>query len=330
MKTPKKHFFNLVLLLILLSACTPKMSKESLDEVTVQLKWVHQAQFAGIYLAQELGYYAEENLLVTIVEGGPGIDDFDEVASGKAQFGINSPIEVISQPDSSQPVVAIAAIFQQSPVVFVSLADSKIKVPVDLLGKKISTEGNVDMSISIHAIFDQLNLELNQDELVPHTYDLTPLIEGEVDVIGLYSTGGLIRLSQDGHDLNLIWPSDYGHHMYSDILTTSTEMIQTNPDLVTRFLRATLRGWRQAAGDVDLAVPNIMIYAENSDLDTQTKMLNASVPLIHTGVHKIGWMENEVWTSMYLALLDQGILSEPVDISQFYSLQFLIALYGDD
>ncbi|MCH8054900.1 MAG: ABC transporter substrate-binding protein [Deltaproteobacteria bacterium] len=77
-----------LLTITLLAGCGSREVKTPPDKVTVQLKWVHQAQFAGLYMAQEKGYYAGENIKVTFVEGGPGIDTAEQVITKKADFGV--------------------------------------------------------------------------------------------------------------------------------------------------------------------------------------------------------------------------------------------------
>ena len=76
----------LLLVVVLLTTCRPQEARRPPDQVTVQLKWVHQAQFAGFYLAQERGYYAEEVIEATFVEGGPGIDIVGQVITGGGRF----------------------------------------------------------------------------------------------------------------------------------------------------------------------------------------------------------------------------------------------------
>ena len=124
-----------------LSACAPRESKKTLDEVTVQLKWVHQAQFAGFYWAQEKGYYAQENLKVRFREGGQGIDSAQPVISGEADFGVITPEDVLIKRSQGAPLTAIAAIYRRSAVVFVALADSGIIRPSDFLGKTVAAAG---------------------------------------------------------------------------------------------------------------------------------------------------------------------------------------------
>ncbi|MFH2116229.1 MAG: ABC transporter substrate-binding protein, partial [Spirochaetota bacterium] len=152
--------------------------------------------------------------------------------------------------------------------------------------------------------------------------------EGKVDGMGLYSTGGVIRLRQAGYKVNLIWPGDYGSHMYGHTLITTDRMIAENPDLVTRFLRATLRGWREAIEDPEAAVAVTLKYAREKDSKLQTRMMEASVPLIHTGEDPIGWMRAAVWERTHQLLLEDGLLAGPVDPDKVYTMEFLQRIYG--
>lgn len=312
-----------LILLVVVLALTACASKNSLppDQVTVQLKWIHQAQFAGFYVAQEKGYYAEENLAVTILEGGPDVDIVESVISGAADFGVFSPENLIMERSQGKPVVAIAAIFRRSPLVFVSLADSGIRQPEDFIGRigALAPEA----MIQLLAMLNRLELDSTQVENRPYQYDHTPLYNGEVDFTYGYSTGGLLRMYESGYEFNVIYPGDYGVHLYADTIFTTDALIAENPDVAARFLKATLRGWQHAIGNIDDAVTATLVYAKEADPDLQARMMEASVPLIHTGEDQIGWMRPEIWQGMHEILLEQGILSNAIDIEGVFTLEFL-------
>src|SRR3989344_1272101 len=98
-------------------------------KVTVQLKWVHQAQFAGIYVAKERGLYEEEGLDVTIDHGGPNAPPLPPVLSNRAEFGVAGADDVLVAVSEGKSVRAIAAIYQESPVVYFALKESGIETP---------------------------------------------------------------------------------------------------------------------------------------------------------------------------------------------------------
>ena len=318
-----------VIFLLALAALIGYGPKKPPVEVTLQLKWVHQAQFAGFYLAQENGYYSDENIKVTFIAGGPGIDTMEQVVGGVADFGVDTPECILVNRGEGKGVVAIAAIYRRNPMVFVTLVDSGIERPADFLGRSVAV-GNSDGELQFQAMMSRLSLDINQVKVVPFSLDHTPFYNGDVDITSVYSTGSLIRIRQEGYEVNKIWPSDYGVHLYSDTLFTTERLIREKPDLVTRFLRATLKGWRQAIEDPEAAVAATLNYAQKTDVLVQTQMMEASQPLVHTGEDQIGWMESEVWEGMHQMLLNQGILDEPLDLDKVYTMEFLDKIYGGE
>ena len=319
-------------LLITVVACERQQETKALDEVTVQLKWVHQAQFAGMYVAQEKGYYAQEGIQVNFLEGGQGVDIADAVISGKAQFGVVAPEDVLISRSRGAPLQAIAAIYRRSAVVFVAMADSHITRPQDFPGKTVAPGGEGgavrDFEFQFYALVRKLGLDLSKIKVVPYDSKYTAFIKGDVDVTAAFSTGGLIFLRQEGLKLNLIWPSDYGIHFYSDTLVTTDETIKEKSGLVTRFLRATLQGWQDAIQNYEEAVAITLQYARVKDPQFQTAMMESLLPLVHTGEDRIGWMKPEVWQGMYDILLEEKILTAPFEVSQAYTMRFLEDVYG--
>jgi len=326
MKTISKISAVLLVAVSVLAACGPQEVEKPPDEVSVQLKWVHQAQFAGFYVAQERGYYADENIEVSFIEGGPGIEPVEQVVIGQADFGVGAPEAILMRGSQGEPLVAIATIYRRNPLAFVALADSGIGRPADFLGR-IAAIASSDGELQFAAMMRRLGLDINQVRIVPYSYDYSPFCSGEVDITIGSATGGLIRLRQQGYQVNLIWPSDYGVHLYADTLMTTDQLIAENPDLVTRFLRATLRGWREAIEDPETAATITLKYAKEADAELQTQMMEASLPLIHTGKDHIGWMRAEVWQGMHDILLEQGILEGTLDVGDVYTMEFLESIY---
>ena len=324
----RTSMISTVLLLVtaFLAACVPLATKQPPDEVALQLKWVHQAQFAGFYVAQERGYYAEENIEVTFVEGGPGIDVMEQVVTGQTEFGIEASDLVLQHCGKGVSIAAVAVIYRRNPLAFVSMADSGIEEPADFLGRTVALSSYGELQFA--AIMKRLGLNVRQVEFVPFEYDYGSFYSGDVDVTDGYSTAGLIRMRQQGYEVNTIRPSNYGVLLYADALITTDQMIAENPELVARVLRATLRGWREAIEQQEAAVETTLQYAREADAELQSQMLEASVPLIHTGEDQIGWMRAEVWQGMHDILLEQGILDEPVGMDKVYTMDFLHAVYS--
>ncbi len=330
MKTSIRIVVALSIMIITLSACdSDQADKTPVDAVTVQLKWIHQAQFAGFYVAKEQGYYADENISVTFVEGGAGTNPVGQVADGQADFGVDGADRVLASRGQGNQVVAIAVIFRKDPLAFVTMADSGITKPADFLGRTAGI-GNGQVDLQFKTMMNNLGLDIDQVTILPYMNDYSNFFDGQADISLGYSTGGIIRIRQAGYDINLIWPADYGVHLYADTLITTDQLITENPDLVTRFLRASLKGWRSAVENPDMAVNATLNYAAAEHQDMQSEMFDAVIPLVHTGEDQIGWMRDSIWQDMYVILLEQDLLNEPLDLNDVYTMHFLEEIYEEN
>ena len=315
-----------LIVLFLISACSGSGSQE-LDEVDVQLKWVHQAQFAGFYMAQEQGFFAEKNLDVSLQAGGPEVDVLEKIISGEVDFAVYSPEDLLVARSQGKPLVAVAVLYRRNPMAFVSLQESGIKKPKDLVGNSVAVAP--DGRVQFNALLKKMDLDAAQMDLVEYDYDYEGFKAGKVDVTEAYATGGMIRLQNQGYDLNVIWPDDYGIHFYGDALITTEGYLDEKPGVVTRFLQATLRGWQEAMGNAGVAVEATLRYASDADSTVQMQMLEASVPLVHTGENYPGWMKEDIWRGMYETLLEEGMLDDPFTVEKAYTMQFLKDIYED-
>lgn len=316
---------GLICLTVLLSACLQPASP-TLTPITVQLAWTHQAQFAGMYVADQKGYYTAEGLDVTFVEGDSQVDMLAPVLTGTVQFGVAGADELILARTEGKPLRAIATIYRRSPVVFISLDDKGITRPQDFTGMTIRTPANTVPSL--RAMMAQVGIAPDQYTIVDLPSDLTMFASGDVPVWGMYVTGLVITIQQAGYKLNLIYPDDYGVHFYADTLFSTDEMIATQPDQVLRFLRATLQGWTYAVEHPSEIGSIVVKYNPNADPALENDKMTASIPLVNTGEDFIGWMKPEIWAGMEQTLREQGVLTAPLDVTQVYTMQFLEETYG--
>ncbi len=313
---------------MLLVSCGTQEVTEPPDEVTVQLKYFHQSQFAGFYAADHQGYYAAEGLEISFVEGGPDVDLLAPVVDGTAQFGIDGADVLIAARAESKPVLAIAAIYRRSPVVFVAGADSGITQPKDLVGQNILTSPS--STPALRAMMARAGIGPDQYTVECRSKDVALFTSGEFPVWSAYLTGSIYILRDAGYELNIIYPDDYGVHFYADTIFATDDFIAAEPELVTRFLRATLKGWTYAVENPDAVGAMVLQYNPEADVALETTKMNASLPLIHTGEDQIGWMRADVWQEMHDILLEQGLMDEPVDLDQVYTMEFLQSIYGDE
>lgn len=320
-------YFLLVLLPVsAISACSTTTSAPDLIPVTVQLSWTHQAEFAGFYVAEQQGYFQDQGLNVKFVEGGPEVDFIKPVVEGRAQFGIAQPADLILARAAGKPLRSIAVIFRRSPIVFFSLQETGIIRPQDFIGKKVRSAVTVDQTL--RAMMAKEGITQDQYERVYLPSDIGQFASGDVPVWGGFINVFVIEVQRAGYKINIISPDDYGIHFYGDALITTDSMIQKNPDLVQRFLRATLKGWTYALENPEEIGKYIGRYSPEAKADLEAEKMIASIPLINTGEDHIGWMKRETWNAMVKTLRTQGELKEPLQVDDVYTMQFLEELYG--
>lgn len=304
-------------------------------DVTLQLGWVHTAEYSGFYIAEDAGFYADENLSVEIANGGFDADDNfiyppGQVLDGEADFGITGADQLLSARANGAPLVAIATIFQRNPVVVISFAENDIVRPEDLIGKSISVDTQSSTGLSFVAMLNELDIDIEElDTSLEYSSSYASLVDGEVDALLAYVTNQVVALEAQGYELNMIFPSDYAIDLYTNVIFTTEEMIENEPELVEAFLRASLLGFQGVVDDPEYAAELTIPYNDSLTVEIETASVYQSLPLLNPMGSSPGKMSSEVWEFMGTLLFDAGILEEEIDIESAYTLEFLDAIYAD-
>lgn len=320
----------LVLLAILISSCGGNKASAPKDKVTMQFAWFHQIEYTGFYVAAEKGYYADENIDINLVAGGYDVDPIAEVLNGNAQFAISRSVNMVIAGSEKQDVVAVGTVFRNDPFVIVSLKEAGIKTPQDLVGKTVgipTADPSFIENVQFMAMLKQLNVDPTTINFVPRDNAdpiATDLQSGKVDAdAGLFATNDLVNAQVRGVDVNTIFYSDYGVGFYANPIITSGKLLKENSDLVARFMRATLRGYKYALEHPEEAVADTLKYDPKLDAATQTAQMKAQAPLIDTGNQPIGWMDDDVWQNTADILLAGGFIPSAVDVKLLYTNEFI-------
>jgi len=329
MKNLVKIIVIVIMLAAMLASCGPQQeANKPPDQITVRLKWLHQAQFAGLYAAVEKGFYEQENLEVILVPYSYEEQPIDMVIEGKSEFGIIGGNLIIQARADGLPVTTIGVIYQKNPLCCYSLKESGIIKPQDFIGKTIGLKPGENTQ-SYYVMIKKAGLDRNQMNEVQIGYGVDELISGITDVSTGFSVNEPHRVIEAGHDVDVMLFADYGVDVYADTLFTSEEIINSAPELVERFLRATIRGWRYAIENEEEIVDITLEYVTDSTRSHEEYMLEQSIPLIHTGTSPIGWMEKEKWQYGQDILLQTGSMEKEIDIDEAFTMQFLNKIYGE-
>lgn len=317
----------MVILTIILTSCG--QAQATPDKVTVQLSWFHSAEFVGFYVAKELGYYAEQNLDVTLVIGGPEVNPVESVVDGSAQFGVASGDGIIRAQAEQKDVIAVSSIFRKSPLVAIALPESGIRVPKDLVGKTvgvISTNLDTTWDIQFIAMLKKLNIDPASIKFVGNEkfHGADDLLSGRMDASsGNFLSNEPLQAKEDGHEIVAIYYSDYGIEFYSNTIFTSSKLRTENSNLVQRFIQATLKGYQYSIEHAKEAAKIVLKYDNSSSESYQQLVIETQIPLLDTGDAPLGFMDESIWANTQSVLLDQGFLSSKVDLAKVYTNEFV-------
>ncbi|MGR9117535.1 MAG: ABC transporter substrate-binding protein, partial [Gammaproteobacteria bacterium] len=234
------------------------------ERVSIQLKWQHGFQFAGYYAALEKGFYRDAGLEVSLREIDYSKDFVEQVLSGESQYGVSDSSLLIYHL-KDKPVVLVNQIFQHSPLVFLSRRDSGIVSPYEMVGKTVSFNSTNQGDASLNALLLYTLGDLSKIRQVnfgmPYYKNF---IEGKTDVVSAYANSQPYLLKEQGIEVNIINPQNYGIDFYGDNFFTTRQELDEHPERVERMSQATVKGWHYALEHPDEIIGLIRAkYAPN-------------------------------------------------------------------
>jgi len=324
----KRPLFLLVISTILaLSACqatsTPTANTQ-LREITINLTYIPNVQFAPFYVAMERGYFAEEGLKVTLNYGNEA-DLIALVGSGNQQFLVASGEQVLMARAQGLPVVAVFPWYKDYPVGVVSLKEKNIQTPQDLKGKVIGLPGLYGANyIGFEALVNYAGLSDADYTLASIGFtQVEALVSQTVDAAVIYLPNEPSQLRALGYEINIIAVSDY-LDLVGNSLVTNEETIANDPAVVRSVVRAFYRGVKATAENPEEAYAICAKYVENlteADQVVQQAVLAESIKLWETDPQP--GTQQERWENMQQVLLQLGLMSQPIDVKGAYSDAFL-------
>ncbi len=277
---------------------------EELDEVRVQLQWVAQSQFAGYFVANDLGFYEDECLDVEILEGAVEIVPQTVLATGGAEFGLAWVPKALVSREQGADIVNIAQVFERSGTLEVSFADSGIESPEDWAGKTVGNWGfgnEYELTAAIE-LFDVPDVEL-----IAQNFDMLALLNGELDAAEamIYNEYAQLLEAENSDTGELYQPEDFnvidfnevGTAMLQDAVWVNADWIaeEGNEDIAVRFLKATFRGWIHCLDNFDECVEVVLDNGSTLGESHQAWQLNEILGLIFPASNGIGVMNESLW-----------------------------------
>jgi len=317
----------IILLVCFIFGCAEKKPAE-LEKVTFRMNWIPYAEHAPVWVAKEKGFYAEEGLDVEVIYGKGSTLSATLVGTGENDFGMCSGDTALMSRTKEVPLKVLAVMVQTSPTAAISLKEKGITKPKDLEGKKVSVNVQSTKYQQFKAFSKINNLDSTKITEVPieAASEIPALLEGKVDVLLDYVYESDAELAAKGHEINKILFEDYGVHIYSSALITNENLLNEKPELIKKFVKATMKGWDYAIKHPEEAID---IFSKNHpELNKENELTKfyGLTPMVETEFTKkqgLGYQSEEKWISTQELLFDLGIITEKININELYTNEFL-------
>lgn len=317
------------LMLTTLSGCSKKEEKSANkgEKVTVVLDWTPNTNHTGLYTALENGYYKDQGLDVEIVqppEGGAA----SLVASGKADFGISYQEEVTyaKTSDDPLPIKAIAAVIQHNSSGFASPKDKNIKTPKDFEGKIYGGWGSESETAAIKAVmektgadFDKVTIaDIGQDDFFTATTN-------SVDFAWIYEGWDVVQAKLKNFDLNFIPLNQFDKRLdyYTPVIISNETLLNDNPELAKKFMKATTEGYQFAIDNPEEAAKILVKHATEIDEELAIESQKFLASKYKDDAPRWGEMKDEVWNNYTAFLKEYGLINKDLKPEDAYTNEFL-------
>jgi len=294
--------------------------------VTFQLNWMAGGPNAGFAAAVAEGFYKEQGLDVTLVQGNGSGNTAQLVANGRAQLAYADAVAVMQLIAKGAPMKIVSTVYQSNPNAVMSLKKTGIKSVGDLKGKKVGVPSGSSQTTMLPLLLKANNLKESDINMIdmPVASMVPALLQGQVDAVLGSIDAYQIQAESQGAQLDVYRFADYGVPTVSTSIFASNDFLKNNPDVVKKFVAASLKGWSFALDKPDQAVKDVKKVFPEVNEKLAAAELAAITPLFCSGGAKyIGKAEDALWTKSQELLAEVKLLPAGQDPKTYYSSDYL-------
>ncbi|HZQ62065.1 MAG TPA: ABC transporter substrate-binding protein [Casimicrobiaceae bacterium] len=294
--------------------------------VTFQLNWMAGGPNAGFATAVAEGYYKDAGLDVTLVQGNGSGNTAQLVANGRAQLAYADAVAVMQLIAKGAPMKIVATVYQSNPNAVMSLKKANIKSIGDLRGKKVGVPSGSSQTTMLPLLLKANNLKESDINMIdmPVSSMVPALLQGQVDAVLGSIDAYQIQAESQGAQLDVYRFADYGVPTVSTSIFASNDYLKSNPDVVKKFVAASLKGWSFAIDQPDKAVKDLKVVFPEVNEKLASAELAAIKPLFCSGGAKyIGKAEDSLWSKSQELLAEVKLLPAGQDPRTYYTSDYL-------
>jgi len=300
--------------------------EKELQKVTVILDYIPNTNHSGMYVALNKGYYAEEGLDVEIIEPTEGATN-SLIANGVGTFGIayQEDVTLAVAAEDPLPIKAIATIIQHNTSGFVTLADSGIESPADWEGKTYAGWGGPGENAVLRCVMEQAGADPDKlNQVVADGLGIESLGRA-CDVMWYFEAWDCVSCELAGIDIHYIPCRDLDERLdyYTPVIVANTKTLESDPEMVKAFLRATAKGYQDCIDDPDGAAEILHSYAPDYDPELLKRSQEILADKYMEDADAWGVMKEEVWNNYTDFMVEYGILSETVPADRLFTNDYL-------
>jgi NitT/TauT family transport system substrate-binding protein len=289
-------------------AAKPGSAGATPKHVKIQLNWVPEPEFGGVYAARESGAYTRAGLDAEIVSGGPGSPVVQLVAGGQADFGVAGADDVVIARARGVDIVAVFATFQTNPQGVMVHSARNLASLADLKSGTLALEPGLPF-----AMFIKKKYGFAGATLVPYDGGIAKFLADPNHAQQCYVTSEPIAVKKKGETPKVFLGADAGFNPYANVLITRGAMLREKKETVRAFVAASAEGWRRYLDDPTAA--NTVMAKLNTAMDAETFAAAAAAqkPLIETDETKkagLGVMSEARWAKLAADLVELGIVAK--------------------
>jgi len=303
---------------------TPLVKKD----VKLTLNFLAGGPQAGFMYAKKLGYYDEVGLNVTIEEGQGSATTAQLVATGGAQIGFADGPSAMTVRSKGGKVKIIAPILQTNGFAVISLKEKNITKVSDLIGKTIAVQPGTAQTALLDAVFAANEIDKSQVNItnIDPAALVGTLLEGKVDAILAGADFQSVQIRDRGYEVNDLFYRDIGVPTIGLSIIVNDDLIEKDPDLIRRFVAASLKGWDAARANPEEAAQAVVEQFVSGNKEQILKQLQVDLLLVCApGAKSLGMPPEENWTKTYELLIRYQGLPADLPITDYYTTEFIPA-----
>ena len=306
------------------------------DDVRLRLNWMYYGSHAGFALGKDKGLYEAADIDIDIRSGNGSSSAHRLIANGDSDFAYGSCGAMVNLASQGAPLVSVAVIDAMGTEAIIVRPDSGVKDIKDLKGKKLLTTANAGVNTFFPIVL--ANAGLSEDDVnltnVPDGALVSSYLQGAGDAVGIL--GGLddkpAEIKANGGDDPITFPySNYGVNQVGYCISTHADTVKDNPELVKRFVDATLKAYAEAEKDPDAAVASMADIVGGTMAEDQGKaqarsVLDVTLGVLYSGANadkKLGLNVPSDWEDMVNLMKEYNDLDPNADPSSFYTNEFV-------